>query len=173
MRDQEGSELVTEPAKTYRSCWKCKYYDHHLVKSGMHPIYASSCRHPDIDRTKALYSFEGNLPNKDKTPDWCPYLKAKKEEKAMKPVIKEDSVKAYISDYDIIKFISENAPMDWNKCCDFVRKHGITGDNGEPVYWYRSILKNPKDYDPEAIKWIGAFYEAHPFIDKMMIVFDD
>lgn len=92
----------------------------------------------------------------------------------MKPVIKEENAITYVSDAQMIRFISTNAPMDWNECCDFVRKHDITNsdDNGGAL-WDDSILKRPQDYNDEQVKWITAFFQAHPFIKKMMVVFDD
>ncbi len=93
-----------------------------------------------------------------------------------KPVLKQKDALTYVSDADMIKFISTNAPMDWNECCKFVRKNNITSDGlggGNHVYWDKDILKNPKNYNENQVKWIGAFFEAHPFIESMMIVFDD
>lgn len=84
MRDQEGSELVTVPAYTYRSCSRCKHYDYHMVRSGQQPLYASNCNHPDVFGEH--YSSKGNL-NKDRTPEWCPYLKS------AAPVVEEPATK--------------------------------------------------------------------------------
>jgi hypothetical protein len=90
----------------------------------------------------------------------------------MKPVIKKEDVIAYVSDADMIEFISENAPMEWNKCCDYVRDNGITGSEGK-VYWTKDILKRPKLYNEQQVKWITAFFDTHPWIEKFMCVFDD
>jgi hypothetical protein len=92
----------------------------------------------------------------------------------MKGLLKQEDLSYYISNADIIKFISKNAPMDWNRCCDFVRKNNITSDEG-PAYWRRKDVlgKNSDEYNSEAIKWMKLFFEAHPFIDSVMIVFDD
>ncbi len=92
----------------------------------------------------------------------------------MKPVLKEKETAYYVSEGDMIEFISENAPMDWNNCCSFVRDNNICGNDGS-IYWAKEIIKNakPEDYNEEQIKWVGAFFEAHPWIEKMMIVFDD
>lgn len=93
----------------------------------------------------------------------------------MKPVLKEKDALYYISDADMIQFISENAPMDWNECCDFVRDNDITNSEEGRAYWKRENIENaqPGHYNEEQIKWIGAFFEAHPWIERMMIVFDD
>lgn len=90
----------------------------------------------------------------------------------MKPVLKQESSIHFVSDADMIKFISENAPMDWNKCCRFVIAHDICGEDG-PIFWDKDVLSHPAEYNEEQIKWVGAFFEAHPWIERMMIVFDD
>jgi hypothetical protein len=92
----------------------------------------------------------------------------------MKPVLKQEGTPHYVSESEMIKFISENAPMDWNKCCDFVRKHDITGWNGGVAHWDKTdIIKNAKEYNEEQVKWVGAFFEAHPWLNAMVLVFDD
>lgn len=64
--------------------------------------------------------------------------------------------------------------MDWNECCDFVRDNGITGSEGS-IFWQRKSVfsEQVEYYQPEAIKWMKLFFEAHPFIEQIMIVFDD
>lgn len=92
----------------------------------------------------------------------------------MKPVLKQEEPTHYVSDADMIRFISENAPMDWNKCCDFVRKHNICSREDGPAFWNKEeVLTEPDDFNEEQVKWISAFFEAHPWIERMMIVFDD
>lgn len=91
----------------------------------------------------------------------------------MKPVLKQEESTYYISESDIIRFISENAPMDWNKCCRFVRDKHITSGDGDKIYWTKQQLSKSKSLNEEQIKWISAFFEAHPWIERMMIVFDD
>jgi hypothetical protein len=88
----------------------------------------------------------------------------------MNPVIKQNEAKYYVSTADMVSFISQNAPMDWNDCCDFVRDNGICD---ERTYWDKDILKNPKSYNEEQVIWITAFFKAHPFIERFMIVFYD
>ena len=92
----------------------------------------------------------------------------------MKPVLSEKEQTHYVDDGDLIRFISENAPMGWNKCCDFVREQGITSVDGNKVYWVKQdLLDYPEHYNEEQMKWVSAFFEAHPWIEKMMVVFDD
>lgn len=92
----------------------------------------------------------------------------------MKATLKKEDLAYYISEADIIRFIHENAPMEWNKCCDYVRECNITGEEGSAFWMKENVFgKNNVDYNPEAIKWMKLFFEAHPFINKVMIVFDD
>lgn len=92
-----------------------------------------------------------------------------------KPVIKQEDSIYYVSESDIIKFIVDNSGMDWNDCCDYVRDKNITGDEGR-VCWTKNRIIDPKQrkhYKEDQLKWIGGFFEAHPWMEKIMIVFDD
>lgn len=91
----------------------------------------------------------------------------------MEPVLKKEESIYYVDECDIMEFISINHPMDWNECCEFVIKHSITNDTGR-VYWEKKdLIELPQYYNDEQLKWIGAFFDAHPWIEKMMVVFDD
>jgi hypothetical protein len=37
----------------------------------------------------------------------------------------------------------------------------------------KDLIELPQYYNDEQLKWIGAFFDAHPWIEKMMVVFDD
>ena len=93
----------------------------------------------------------------------------------MESVLNKENQIHYVSEYDMIKFISINMPMDKNHCCDFVRDNDISSNDGGRVYWIKSELEseNVKYYNPIAVKWILAFFEAHPWIERMMLVFDN
>lgn len=94
----------------------------------------------------------------------------------MKPVIKQNDAIYYVSEADMVKFVSINAPMDWNEACDFVRDEDITSPDGEQVlYTKKDLLKKgaEKNYSTEQYKWMKAFFDTHPFIEKIMIVFND
>lgn len=68
----EGPHIENIPARSYQSCYRCKFYDYHLVVSGRNPKYKYMCTHNEAPNYGGVMS--GNLPNKDKTPDWCPFL---------------------------------------------------------------------------------------------------
>jgi hypothetical protein len=78
----------------------------------------------------------------------------------------------YFSTADMINFIVENSGMNWNKCCDYVRDTGICGDEGRDL-WDKDVLRNPKDYNEDVVKWVGAFFEAHPWVERFYLIFDD
>lgn len=92
-----------------------------------------------------------------------------------KAVLKQEDLAYYVSDAEIIRFISENAPMPWNKCCSFVRDVGITSESssGGALWERKDVMNNEEEYNSEQIKWMKLFFKAHPFIDKVMFVFDD
>ena len=92
----------------------------------------------------------------------------------MMPVLKEKDQTHYVSDSDMIKFISKNAPMDWNMCSEFVRENNITSSEGNQVYWVKDdMLNDHEEFNEVAKEWVLAFFDAHPWINQMMIVFDD
>jgi hypothetical protein len=92
----------------------------------------------------------------------------------MKQVLVETQSIYYVDSSIMIKFISINAPMEWNDCCDFVRYHDICNGEFGPAYWCKEDLINePHEYNKEQVEWVGAFFEAHPWIERMMLVFGD
>lgn len=85
--DREGPGDYKIPAQQFTSCSGCKYLSHRLIKSGMNPIYANNCTHPE---TKIRGNwFTGNLHENHigviETPDWCPFLKPKQNEATERP----------------------------------------------------------------------------------------
>lgn len=98
-------------------------------------------------------------------------IKRLNESIEFKPVVKQKDLPYYISSAEMIRFITLNSTMDWNKCCDYVRKYGICDGDGEDVtFWNKDDIT---EYNPEQLKWVTAFFEAHPFIEKMALVFDN
>ena len=92
----------------------------------------------------------------------------------MKPVLNELNQIHYVDSSDMVKFIRENSDMEHNKVCKFVRNYDICDGEFGPAFWDKKDLTNNSDeYNKEQIEWIGAFFEAHPWIERMMIVFDN
>ena len=75
---KEGYTEITIPAQTYKSCSECKYYETKMLRSGKKPEYSHNCKHPEV-KDNGFLPFLGNLPNEDKTPDFCPFLTKNKE----------------------------------------------------------------------------------------------
>jgi hypothetical protein len=95
------------------------------------------------------------------------------DEEDIIPVITPDRATYYVSHADMIQFITRNDPnITWNQCCKYIMDHHIVNDEGN-TYWDKSILDYPGDYNEHQIKWITAFFEAHPFIERFYLVFDD
>ncbi len=59
--------------------------------------------------------------------------------------------------------------MDHNTVCEFVKDHIL--DSFDVVHYF--TRKEVPEYNTETQKWVGAFFKAHPWINKMMVVFDD
>jgi hypothetical protein len=89
----------------------------------------------------------------------------------MRAVLEKEHAYHYVSEGSMVEFINLNSEMEWNYICDFIRDNNIAGEEGM-TFWEKTDL-DPTRYNPEAVKWVGAFFEAHPWIERMMIVFDD
>lgn len=74
--EKEGPTIQNIPARSYLSCSGCKFYDHHMVRSGQEPIYANDCTHPNVPKEHKFTSWmRGNLGDSKETPEWCPLEK--------------------------------------------------------------------------------------------------
>jgi hypothetical protein len=92
----------------------------------------------------------------------------------MKSVIKEKDAIYYVNSSDMVKFIKINSKIKHNDVCQLVRNHNICDDEYGPSFWEKKdLMNNPEEYNTEAVKWVSAFFEAHPWIEKMVIVFDN
>jgi len=80
----------------------------------------------------------------------------------------------YVSEASIIRFISINGKMNWEKCFYFVKDKHIVGSAGR-IMWDKHCFdgKNKQYYNKHQIKWITLFFDAHPWIERMMVIFDD
>lgn len=92
----------------------------------------------------------------------------------MKPVLDQTQSIYYVDSSNMIKFIRENSEMKHNDVCDFVREKDICDDEYGPSFWVKSDLINSrKEFNEDQIYWVGSFFEAHPWIEKMCIVFNN
>jgi hypothetical protein len=77
----EGPQILNIPQQSFTTCSGCKFLSHKLVRSGRDPIYAISCKHPDIKYSG--HRDSGNLNQNHlgviETPEWCPFKKQKDE----------------------------------------------------------------------------------------------
>ena len=95
-----------------------------------------------------------------------------------KPVLEKETATHYVSYISMVRFIETNSDMSWNNVINFIEKHKIVGEEGESVRWERESMRKEKDlgqhsqYNEIQVTWINAFFEAHPWIERMVIVFD-
>lgn len=89
----------------------------------------------------------------------------------MKPILTKDRSIFFIDSADMIRFIEQNSDMTWNEVCDFIRNTDITQPDLYTTRWGREELQEDHVTN-EQRKWIGAFFEAHPWMDQIAIVFD-
>lgn len=89
----------------------------------------------------------------------------------MKPIIKENEAIHYVSQSDLMMFISKNE--------DGVDLNSIVDDANNNIFNYeRNVYFHEKPVDVDSyneylVKWVGAFFDAHPFMNKIYFVFDD
>ena len=89
----------------------------------------------------------------------------------MRPTLKQEKAIYFVEERDIIEFISRNDPMNWDECCDFAREQNITSGEEEIYFWMRNDLADhPEHYNEAQLKWIGGFFEAHPWIERMKVI---
>jgi hypothetical protein len=89
--------------------------------------------------------------------------------KNIKSVLNKDEAIYYVEGSDMIEFVSINFPMSWNDACDFVREHNLgSSDEGESSYFNISHLNNDGSIQSN---WLFAFFKAHPWIERMQVVF--
>jgi len=78
--NREGPAFVPErtvKVEAYTTCAGCKFHQHNMVKSGMHPVYVDNCHHP-LATMKGNFLFgnlQRNFEHRLITPVWCPFLK--------------------------------------------------------------------------------------------------
>jgi hypothetical protein len=36
-----------------------------------------------------------------------------------------------------------------------------------------NLIETPEEFNEEQVYWVGTFFDTHPWIEQMMIVFDD
>lgn len=78
--EEIGPREVVIPEQRFYSCMGCKYYSHTMVRSGMHPIYSTTCKKLDTFG-KEVSEDDIVLENYrigERTPDCCPFLKSVK-----------------------------------------------------------------------------------------------
>lgn len=91
----------------------------------------------------------------------------------MKQVLDITQAIYYVDSSNMIKFIRENSEMKHNDICDFVREKDIC-NNEKFILWTKYYLTEyPEDYNEEQLYWIGSFFNTHPWIERMMLVFRD
>jgi hypothetical protein len=92
----------------------------------------------------------------------------------MKQILDKTQQIHYVDSSNMITFISENSEMKHNQVCDFVRERDICdGEDGLSFWEKADLIKTPEEFNEDQLYWVGAFFEAHPWIERMVIVFSD
>ena len=91
----------------------------------------------------------------------------------MIPILAEKDRIDFVYQSDLIKFIILNSTMEWNEVWDIV-KNTIFHENIS--YYIKTEIKSPKKseyYTKESVEWVGKFFDTHPWLDKVMFVYDN
>lgn len=95
----------------------------------------------------------------------------------IKPTLDHQNQIHYVTEYELIKFIETNIEDGSIDVQDLVRNNKLgPHSDTDMTYWDEKtvidMLNHPTEYNPHQVKWITAFFKAHPWIKKMMICFD-
>ncbi len=79
--EKEGPTEMVIPEQKFYSCFTCKNYSHKMIKSGMFPIYETTCSILDwngdvIKDDPNTFIINHYQLNDGKTPDCCPFIKS-------------------------------------------------------------------------------------------------
>lgn len=88
----------------------------------------------------------------------------------MLPIITESNSVHYFSNSDLIKFIKNNSDYEWNELVE-ITSDVIFNDEGK-TYYPEKLTKDLYKSDFQ-IEWVNNFFDAHPFVKKIMFCFDD
>lgn len=87
-----SNKLDSGIIKKIRTCGRCIYYQHRLLRSGRSPIYANLCTHKDAKlSTGSIYSgnLNQNLHGYVEPADWCPFTESIERELKINKIINE------------------------------------------------------------------------------------
>ena len=86
----------------------------------------------------------------------------------MKPVITQETAIYYVVEAEFIKFVEQNSDYGWDKLCDICQDE-VFNEDGKTYFGEKPTAEH---YTEFIVKWIGAFYDAHPFMKRIMFVFN-
>ena len=89
-----------------------------------------------------------------------------------KTILHKDNVPYYVTRYEFARFVVDNFDKGLKAIDNAIERHNIIPKDEEYKYWSREFVFDglaSKQYDPEAIVWLKAFFDAHHFINRMVI----
>lgn len=93
----------------------------------------------------------------------------------MTPVLEQKKAAYFVGSSDVLTFICNNSEMNWNTAHDFMYKSGICSYDQDISYWSKTEInhkKAEKNYDPDTVKWVRGWFEAHPWMENVAFVYD-
>ena len=92
----------------------------------------------------------------------------------MIPVITEENFIYYVDETDFLDFIVQNSDYEYtsssyNKLCAICRDE-VFNESGKTYFTEKISSEN---YSEFAVNWINLFYDAHPFMQRIMFVFNN
>jgi hypothetical protein len=93
----------------------------------------------------------------------------------MVSIYKEEDCVHYVPYSALTKFISLSANINDNEAYRIKEEIDVLDyDNGKVLYDRKDVFReNDPFYSKDKYNWIRWFFEAHPFMNRIMFVFDD
>jgi len=90
----------------------------------------------------------------------------------MKAVLFEDEAIHYVDQSDFIRFVDSNSDYEWNWICDMVISERTFNEEGK-TYYSEKPTEADGCFSQFTIKWVGDFFDVHPFMKKIIFIFND
>jgi hypothetical protein len=84
-------------------------------------------------------------------------------------VIKREDAIYYVDEADFIAFVEKNSEYEWNNICDICRNE-VFNESGKTYFKKYPTGELSSEF---TVTWVSAFFNAHPFMERIMFVFDD
>ena len=89
--------------------------------------------------------------------------------------LRKEEATHFVGSSNVLRFISTNLGISWNAAINFVYDNGICSYDQNISFWNKAEMNSKsaeKNYNSEAVKWVRAWFEAHPWMNNVAFVYD-